>query len=210
MYTDLVPADAARAHITQLIDEGGSNQSRIARAADIARPTVVRIHNGNLCRITRDTHERIMRVGADDDGVPAGHVDALGSRRRTRSLVADGHTCAYIAMRSQLTLKTIWNIIDGDLAYVPTEVAHRIERAFAVMQMTPGRSVAARTYGAAQRWHLPWEWDEEDIDRRRGRPFPSSFARRQEITAAIEVQHLLRFRPAVIPAPQRTRYRSAA
>ncbi|MGW4240991.1 hypothetical protein [Nocardia sp. NPDC004722] len=212
MNTDLVSADTARAHIESLIAHG-SNQSRVARAAIVSRPTVIHILHGAVASITRDTHERIMRVRADDNGIPAGHVDSLGPRRRARALVADGHTSHYIAMRSKLSLRQIWSLIDGETAYTPAEVAAKLDAAFTVMQMKPGSSAAARRYAAARRWHLSWEWDEEDLDRRRGKPFPSSLIRRQEIldAAATEQQRGTRFRPALIAAAKRiASLRSAA
>ncbi|MFC9995666.1 hypothetical protein [Nocardia sp. NPDC127526] len=213
MNTDLIPAGAARDHIKALI-EGGSNQSRIARCAEVSRITVVHILHGYVVNVTRDTHEAIMRVRAEDEGrgIPAGHVDAVGSRRRARALIADGHTSTRIAMRAQVSLRTLWAVLDAELAYVPTDIAHRLERAFAVMQMTPGKSTAARSYAAARRWNLSWEWDEEDIDVRTTRPFPSSLTRRQEIADAIKAENLhgTRFRPVVIAPARRARVRSAA
>lgn len=115
-------------------------------------------------------------------------------------------------MRAQVSLRTLWAILDAELAHVPTDIAHRLERAFAVMQMTPGKSASARSYAAARRWNLSWEWDEEDIDVRNARPFPSSLARRQDIVDAIkaETENGTRFRPVVIASTRRSRLRSAA
>ncbi len=183
MYVDLLPADTARNHI-QFLCDNGSNQSRIARAARIARPTVVAIHRGRNQRITRDIHERILRVRPGDDGIPAGHVDVLGSLRRARALIADGHPTTEIAARARLTVEAVAAIAEGQVGDVPEEVARRLAHAFSSLQMTPGTCEQTRRYGAARRWHLPWEWDEDDLDRRRARPCAPSTSRRHEMDAA--------------------------
>ncbi|WP_433662536.1 hypothetical protein ACQPW1_10480 [Nocardia sp. CA-128927] len=181
---NLILADTCRRHLEFLINEQNSNQSLISRETGVGRTTIVAILHHRVTAVTRETHEALMKASGRPPAAPSGFVDALGSRRRTQALIAFGHTIPYIAAKADVSMNGLRALVFDRIEHVDEATELKLERAFALLQMQPGASNAARQLGAERRWKLPFEWDEDSIAVRGVRPYPSSQERMREIRLA--------------------------
>ncbi|WP_109523731.1 MULTISPECIES: hypothetical protein [Nocardia] len=180
-----VPTDKARAHLEYLI-ANNTSRKRISRDSGVARQTVIGILQGKTQRISKQSEEQLLRVTAAAMTIPAGMLDALGSRRRVRALIAAGHSVPVIAARARLSMAEIAAIASGRQGVVTPSTDTKIRKTFDVMQLEIGRSAAARQLGAERRWTLPLEWDDENIDDPFHKPCRSSNGRKGEIAKALD------------------------
>ncbi|MEU9014314.1 hypothetical protein AB0D12_31995 [Streptomyces sp. NPDC048479] len=155
------PTAPVAAHLRSLV-AGGRSLAGIARESGANVTTVRRVYTSHRPTIWTSTADKLMAVQRVPDSTAL--VDATGTVRRLRALVAMGHDqrslclampCAYTAF-SMLTHGRKRRVT------VATEQAARRlynDRSMMVGQSTYGRNLAAK-YG----WHGPLAWDDDTID----------------------------------------------
>lgn len=178
-----VDTTRARQHLEYLVAHETSRK-RISTQSGVARQTIIGILQGKTLRIAPQTEQQLLAVTAVREPIPAGHVDALGSRRRVRALIATGHPVPVIAAKAGLSMAVVAGVAAGKIQTVTPVEATALARAFTALELVVGRSPGARRLGAARRWALPLEWDEDDLDDPHARPCKVSKARQREITSA--------------------------
>jgi hypothetical protein len=102
---------------------------------------------------------------------PGAYVDATGTKRRLRALVAFGYSRTRLAgllnIRSHTGIDTLF---DEDVLHVKAKTAVAVEKLFNELQFRPptnnagGSLTSARKEGVLKGWALPFEWDDDDID----------------------------------------------
>ncbi|MEU2013059.1 hypothetical protein [Nocardia sp. NPDC019302] len=189
--SNLVPAAPVRAHIAEL-QATGMSRGQIYRLADIPRTTFYALLYGRdgeqptthavkttadavlSVRVPRSVAE-LIAVSMDRDPVPA-----IGARRRLQALVANGWRMSYLAEELDITRQAFHPLIHRK-ERVRLFRHRQIADLFARLQLDPGPSDEARAYAQKQKWPLPFQWDEEEIDELNARPVSGSRRRVRQV-----------------------------
>ncbi|MEV6769934.1 hypothetical protein AB0N05_15035 [Nocardia sp. NPDC051030] len=177
-----VPVDAAREHVAALV-AAGLRPAQVADLAGISRSTVFNITDPDTGRIQSAVERAVLAVAVPERpaDVTADNalVPILGASRRIQALVAHGYPQSHLARElgidpAHTTMAALVgrpNRAAGATGQTLTAKRERaIRELFDRLQMTPGPSDRARDYGRRHGWPLPFEWDEDSIDRRDARP----------------------------------------
>jgi hypothetical protein len=130
-----------------------------------ARPAMVRKTTADAIKsvpIPRSTSEWIASAVGQE------LVPGIGARRRLRALVAAGHPPIVLARELDVH-KQIMSVLLHRQGRIRAFRHHEVVALFGRLQLIPGPSDDARAYGKAQKWSLPFQWDEESIDEPDGR-----------------------------------------
>lgn len=161
-----VDAEPVRQHILTL-KAHGMGYRRIADLAGVARNNVREVITG---RPGRDRSAKLLRRNAEailavtPDPAPGTRVDACGTVRRLRALVAIGHTQNSLCQRLGVLPGNGCQIFRGQRTWVTAATAQRVAALYGELAMTPGPSGRARNHAALNGWAPPLAWDEDTID----------------------------------------------
>ncbi|MBM4708691.1 hypothetical protein GS504_24250 [Rhodococcus hoagii] len=168
---DRVDAGPVRRHVESL-QAAGISQERIANAAGVNLTTVRGLLSARPGRsaptvtMRRDIAEKLLAVQAPEVtasvAADGDHVDAIGTVRRLRALIAAGHPQRDIAARLGMRSDAVGRLMHARRC---TAATHRtVADVFAEMQLRTGSSARSRLRGIRNGWALPLEWDEDTID----------------------------------------------
>ncbi|MDV6284969.1 hypothetical protein [Rhodococcus jostii] len=172
-----------REHVQQLRDSAMSNPA-IAAAAGVALSTVRSLlagrggarDTGPSKRVFGTVAASLLAVAVPERGAVVAatadgcQVDATGTRRRLRSLVAAGYRQVELADRLGWPKDTVSRVVAGRAAKVTARHHRDVEALFLKLQLVPGESVRARERARRNGWALPLQWDEGTIDDPGARP----------------------------------------
>lgn len=185
-------SEPARRHVQQLLDAGWLQQ-QIADAASLNHRIVGSLLAREYATISRRNEAAILGVS----GPPPRQrdVDATGTMRRVRALIAIGWPIAQLAPRLGIHRDAVGVIARGERRQVRAETADRVAAAYHTLSRTPGTSVRARRMAARRGWHGPTAWDGGAIDDPTAEPEPADDDRpltRDELGALrrAEIRHL--------------------
>ncbi|MGW0245519.1 hypothetical protein ACWDYH_02655 [Nocardia goodfellowii] len=172
-----VSVDSVRAHIEQL-RAAGLCAGQLAELAGVAETTVVNAARPDSRRVSAEVERAILAVPVPDRvaDVVADNalVPALGAQRRIQALVSNGYPIAHLARELEIwpgssvmsALTGRPNTTSGGTGETISAAKERaIKALFDRLQMVPGPSDRARAFGRSHGWPLPFEWDEDTIDR---------------------------------------------
>ena len=170
-------AGPVREHVQALRRRGVSYRA-IGCAAGVSAMTVHYLVNGCLerqgpmpDRIRTGPALRLLAVGAD--AARSGRVDACGSRRRLRALVALGHPPGQLAGRVGISDSRMRRLLDGQTRTVDVDLAGRTRGLYEQLwNQLPAESGgrqqaavrAARRRAEAGNWPPPMGLDDDRID----------------------------------------------
>lgn len=155
-----IAPDQAREHIALL--RHTMSWDRIATQSGCSACYLRDIAAGRMSRINRVTHNKIMRVRPTATRDGGFYIDATGSVRRVRALMARGHSQHTIATAADTTQYRI-SLLAGGQPRMRQMLADKIERAYQLLAHTDGTSARARTIAAKHNWQDTGYW--EDVDR---------------------------------------------
>lgn len=184
-------------HVQKLIDLGWT-QAQIARASHVAHRTIGAIQHGDYATVSINTARKVLAVPITPPPGDVQYVDATGTTRRIRALVAIGHTLISIAPQTGLREDPLRLIARGERTQVRLATAEAVKAAYHKLSRTPGTSVRARLMAQRHAWHGPLAWDDTTIDDPNAEPerdFDEVELKRDELAALrrAEVEHLARF-----------------
>lgn len=162
--TVMVDAQPVREHLQYLISNGMGTH-RIADVSGVGRNVIQGILIGTRNRspssqVVRRNANKLLSVQIDlADGAA---IEALGSMRRLRALVALGYTQTDIANRIGVQLPNLGKLIHARQKHVSVKIARRISQVYDELLMKPGPSNRARRMARNHGWLPPLAWD--DID----------------------------------------------
>ncbi|MDX3230556.1 hypothetical protein [Streptomyces sp. ME19-01-6] len=160
-----VDAAEARTRLLQLNETMGWND--IGTAAGCSPRHLHQIALGRVTRINRGTHDKIM---AAKQGTTGGvYIDATGSIRRVRALLAIGHSIETIATTAGGVFSRIQPIAAGQ-PRMRRMLADKIAHAYNVLADQPGTSSRSRNRAASEGWAPPAAWDDDTIDNPQAHP----------------------------------------
>jgi len=162
--------DAApvREHVLAL-RAAGMGSRRICEISGVARSVLQALINGRRkydwrpsVRISAANAEALLAVPLT---VARGaRVDATGTTRRLRALVAIGYTQAYLCRAIGVTPTNGSPLFIGSRTQVLRSTAEAVTSVYNALSMRPGPSASARNRAATLNWAPPLAWDEETID----------------------------------------------
>lgn len=167
-----VDAAEVRQHILML-KASGMGDRRIAELAGVARNNVREVITG---RPGRDRSAKMLRRNANKilavqpDPAPGTRIDACGTVRRLRALVAIGYTQTDLCARLGLLPGNGCQLFRGQRRFVTAATANRVRQLYDKLAMTPGPSDRARNHARKHRWAPPLAWDDETIDDPNAKP----------------------------------------
>ncbi|MEE6264955.1 hypothetical protein V2E29_04740 [Streptomyces diastatochromogenes] len=152
--------DEARAYIALLRQT--MSWDRIAKESGCSACYLRDIAAGRVTRINRVTHNKIMSVIAAPNRDGGFYIDATGSVRRVRALMARGHAQHTIAAAAGTTQTRIALLAAGQQR-MRQKLADKIDDAYQQLNHTDGTSTRARNVASARGWQDVDYW--EDVDR---------------------------------------------
>lgn len=155
----LVSAEPAREHLAKL-RAAGDAYTVIASKYDIPRRTLNRLTNGELKRLHHTTAAKILAIepGTATDNYRS--VDAIGATRRTRALIAAGHSLNLIAEACGLQHSTASILINGHQTTIRHELNERVTRGYQQLSNSRGNSVRSLRRAKRDGWHDPLWWED--------------------------------------------------
>jgi hypothetical protein len=108
------------------------------------------------------TRRRTLHLLATGDGTRPRRIDATGSRRRIRALIADGWPREIIADELGISLSALDYYSRRDRVLAAT--AEKIRAVYQNLADTSGPSNSARAQARARGWLSPIWWDDDLID----------------------------------------------
>jgi DNA-binding CsgD family transcriptional regulator len=153
-------ATQTRHHIERLLAAGWT-QAQIARAAGLAHRTISGVVAGAVT-VSNRTALAILTVPIGPAPNDHRDVDATGTIRRVRALVAIGWPIAHLADRFGMYPTALGNIARGELAQVRATTAETVATTYRELCYLPGPSQRVRNEARKKGWHGPLAWD--DID----------------------------------------------
>jgi len=196
--TMFVPAEPIRAHIAKLIADGMSKRDICAQAGvsrTMLRSLLVgRPGRGEVkpsSKVAISTAEKLMRVTFQPSRLPAGTgIDAWGTTRRLRALVAIGYTQSELCRRLGWLDSNGTRLFTGKAVTVRKATAEKVAALYDELAMLPGASQRARNHAARKRWAPPLAWDDDLIDDPNGRPDFGPAATRKTIPFPEQYQEM--------------------
>lgn len=155
-------ATQTRHHLERLLAAGWT-RAQIARASDVAHRTVG-VALTDATTVSTRTARGILSIPIGPPPADQRDVDATGTVRRIRALVAIGWPLAQLAPRFGLYVTALGRIANGQLEHVRATTADTIALDYRHLARTPGPSVRARRHAAAHGWYGPAAWDDRTID----------------------------------------------
>ena len=160
---------AARDHITQLRQDGGTYRS-IAAAAALSPGAVHRLASGRR-RAQPGTSAAVLTVTSP--ALPQARLDVTGTRLRLRALHVMGHGSARIARAAAVHPVTIRKLVRGDARTVSQQLRNTIADLYDAWwdKRAPGRTrferaaaTAARSRAMTGDWCAPAALDDDQLD----------------------------------------------
>ena len=145
-------------HLRNILSHNVTKED-IAAAAKCSRATIDAILNGRTAPIRRATANGILAVRPET--LPTFRerpVDATGSRRRIRALVAIGHTVKTIIVASGIGHTAMSHIIEGTALTIRASTAAAIARTYKILVAVPGSSTRSRGRAVKLGWDGPAAW----------------------------------------------------
>ncbi|MFD7185535.1 hypothetical protein ACFV90_36935 [Streptomyces sp. NPDC059904] len=149
-------------HVRSLVDSGWS-RSQIATAATCSERSVISLYHGYYATIRADLAARILAAQPRIDIVKGkSYVDATGTIRRVRALIAIGHPVARIAAAIGVHRTPLGKLITHGSERVTAQLARDVAGLYKRWAGQPGNNVRARNRAVAEGWHGPLAWDAID------------------------------------------------
>lgn len=191
-------ATQTRHHIERLLAAGWT-QAQISRASGLAHRTIGTILAG-VPTVSKQTALAILSVPIGPPAADTRDVDATGTTRRLRALIAIGWPIAHLANRYGMYPTALGRIACGQMQQVRATTAHRIAVDYRELCRIPGPSQRARNEARKKGWHGPLAWDGAAIDDPNAQPEveqqADELALKRDDLAAVrraEIEHLAAF-----------------
>jgi lambda repressor-like predicted transcriptional regulator len=178
-------ATQARVHTERLLALGWS-QAQVARASRLAHRTIGSVLAG-VPIISNRTAFAILSIPIGPAPADSRDIDATGTIRRIRALVAIGWPVAQLADQFGMYPTALGSVARGERTRVRTATAKTIALHYRVLCQIPGPSQRARNEARRKGWHGPLAWgdiDNPDCQPETGQP-PSTTTSHRKVRADV-------------------------
>lgn len=162
-----IDASQSRHHIERLLATGWT-QAQIARAAGLVHHVVSDVRRGQQI-VANHTALAILSVPIGPAPADVRDIDATGTMRRLRALVAIGWPIEQLAPRLGMFSTALGNIARGELAHVRIKTADTVALHYQQLSRIPGPSNRGRILARKKGWHGPLAWG-DNIDDPQAQP----------------------------------------
>jgi DNA-directed RNA polymerase specialized sigma24 family protein len=152
----------------QMLVASGRTITGIAQETGLDWETVRAVLSRARESILRSTSDRLLAVRPLPDDVAL--IDATGTVRRVRALVAMGHSQQTLSDEVGCAFTYISSLAHGRRPTVTVALARAVREAYDKLAMSVGASVRARRKAERLGWHGPLAWDDDTIDDPRAVP----------------------------------------
>lgn len=144
----------------------GWSHSQMADLAGCCETIFFALINGRSVHLNQKTARQLDAMPTTPPDAPGRtrSVNATGSIRRVRALIAIGHDLISIAKAIGITDTALGRIINNEHERITARNAHAITALYSKWAITPGTSIRSRNRAAALGWHGPMAWDADTID----------------------------------------------
>lgn len=156
-----VDATPAADHVRVLLDAGW-NLRQIGDAAGCAHRVIADLAHRRQVTVKPRTADGILAIAPYPAPEPAQYIDATGTIRRIRALIAIGYPFHQVAAAIGIWPANLGRIARGELTQVFVSTAKTTTAVYRDLSQRPGPSQAARNRARQEGWHGPMAWD--DID----------------------------------------------
>ncbi|WP_392750618.1 helix-turn-helix domain-containing protein [Streptomyces sp. LN590] len=157
-------AAAVAEHVRQLSATGWSHR-QIADAAQCSERIITSLALGTYASTRADLATRILaaqpRIAL---APPTSYVDATGTIRRIRALVAVGHSIKAVAEAVGIHKTSLGRIVNHEHARLTARHAQSVARVYKRLSTLQGDSAHARMRAARLGWAPPAAWDDDTLD----------------------------------------------
>lgn len=181
-----VDAAVCERHVRYLLS-CGMTLSSICAAAGVNEETVTFLRAGRRKVVRRTTAEALLRVEPNPE--PTALVDATGTRRRIRALLALGHRHTEITAAAGGHYSNVTLHQEGDK--VTKAVADAFRMAYDRLSMTPGTSQLTAARAKRNGYAPPLAWDDDTIDDPNAQP-ATDLDTDEELIDEVVVEKLMR------------------
>lgn len=157
-YVDSAPVRAR----LDLLHEAGLPWAHIAELAEMSEHGVRLIRYGEYDSVRKLTAQCILTIPIPGRFAGNGYVSAVGTIRRLQALAAIGWSFDALAKMMNTHRNVLLNTLKRER--VLARRAREIAELFTRLHLTPGPSERARRHASANRWPVPFAWDEDSID----------------------------------------------
>jgi DNA-binding CsgD family transcriptional regulator len=185
---EVVPADAAREHVTRL-QQAGIRVTQLARLAGVDHVTVGKIARTDDVRISVQVEAAILAVAVPERAADVMPGKALvpihGAQRRIQALIAFGYPRVQLAR--ELGMRSNSGAMEALVGHryrgggaglsITAERERAVRAVFDRLQLVAGPSERAQALGRRRGWALPFEWDEPALDDPHGKPVRARWTR---------------------------------
>lgn len=175
-YVSYVDAEPARRHVRRLGAQG-MGWKRVSHAAGLSPSTVWKLVYGDTKRYGRPSNRVMPKTAAailsvELDLADGAKIDATGTSRRLRGLVAIGYSQSFLAQRIGVR-PTNFGPLVHDRERVTVATARAVSDLYDELSMTPRVGTdhrtkisvsRARRYAERMKWLPPLAWDDDTID----------------------------------------------
>jgi transcriptional regulator with XRE-family HTH domain len=140
----------------------GRTITGIAEEAGLDWDTVRDVLRSTRKTVLRSTARKILAVQPcpDDQAL----IDATGTVRRLRALVAMGHSQQVLSSEVGCAFTYISSLTHGRRPTVTVALARAVQQAYGKLSMSVGESARARLKARRLGWPSPLAWDDDTID----------------------------------------------
>jgi hypothetical protein len=150
-------------HIERLT-EAGWTQAQVSRASKVSASHLSGIASGGSRFVSPRIATRILAVPVGPAPADDRFIDATGSSRRIRALIAFGYPATSLTQPLQLAESAIGRIARMGRPQVCATTAETIARAYKRLSRIPGPDNRTRIMAARKGYLGPLAWDEHTID----------------------------------------------
>lgn len=155
-----VDSTPVREHVRELVAEGWSHR-QIATAAECDRRIITAAANNEYPTMAADLAQRILAARPSiASAPPSSYVDATGSIRRVRALIAAGHSLVDLATAISIGTTPLGRIVNHGQPTITARVAASITAVYDKRAEIPGTNERARRRGARLGWKTPDFWED--------------------------------------------------
>jgi transposase len=184
-----IDAQQVRVHIERL-RAADWTPLQIASAAHASRSVIYSLAAGQP---EVRSHIALAILSVPIGPPPKPGIDATGTARRIRALVAIGHTMRTVAAETGYGHNTIEKIAAGLVDTVTPSTAETIAGVYRRLRLKPGTSAHAKAFARKNNWDGPLSWDDIDDPNEKpekSAPYEASSKYERDPDKTREIEHL--------------------
>lgn len=161
--TLMVDTAPIAAHLRGLF-AAGAGWVQLAAVSGSSTSTIHKLLTEKIPQCRRTTANKLLAIQPGDCIPDQRGIDATGTIRRVRALVALAHKCHDIDRACRIDHSVLTDLLAGRLDTVTVGLARRVDEGFRQLATSTGNSVRSLNRAVREGWAPPAAWDADTID----------------------------------------------